>query len=244
MAGDWIKFEKTTIDKPEVFQIASMLEIDPDAVVGKLIRVWNWFDDQSRDGHADVTVMSLLDRVTGVTGFVNAMQCVGWMVIEGDSMLIPNFARHNGGTAKNRALAKNRKEKQRSNVTDLSRSQRDISVTKTRPEKRREEKNKKEPQVATPLPFNSDAFATAWNNWLTHKKEIKQKMPPTTIKAQLTKCEKWGEEKSIMAIENAIAGKWQGLFEPKETETNGHRPLFDTPTYVKNGTSRNRPLWD
>ena len=39
MAGDWIKFELTTMDKPEVCQIADVAGIDPDAVVGKLMRV-------------------------------------------------------------------------------------------------------------------------------------------------------------------------------------------------------------
>ncbi len=40
MAGDWIKVQHVTPDKPEVWQIADRLDIDPDAVVGKLIRVW------------------------------------------------------------------------------------------------------------------------------------------------------------------------------------------------------------
>lgn len=47
MAGDWIKFELTTLDKPEVCQIADAADIDPDAAVGKLMRVWGWFDQQT-----------------------------------------------------------------------------------------------------------------------------------------------------------------------------------------------------
>ena len=102
---------------------------------------------------------------------------------------------------------------------------------------------KKEPLVFDPLPFDSEKFKETWNMWLTHKKEIGQKMPPTTVNIQLKKCAKWGEDKSILAIENAIAGKWQGLFEPKQ-EQSTHRPLYDQPTYVKNGTSKHRSLWD
>ena len=41
MAGDWIKIEENTPDKPEVHKMASILGIDPDAVVGKLVRVWS-----------------------------------------------------------------------------------------------------------------------------------------------------------------------------------------------------------
>ena len=32
MAGDWIKFESSTSDKPEVWMISDLLGIDPDAV--------------------------------------------------------------------------------------------------------------------------------------------------------------------------------------------------------------------
>jgi hypothetical protein len=39
MAGNWIKFDTSTSDKPEVWAIAESLGIDPDAVVGKLLRV-------------------------------------------------------------------------------------------------------------------------------------------------------------------------------------------------------------
>jgi hypothetical protein len=56
MAGDWIKFDTSTPDKPEVFEMAAELGIDPDAVVGKLLRVWKWFDQQTTDGNAPLTV--------------------------------------------------------------------------------------------------------------------------------------------------------------------------------------------
>ena len=139
-----MKFEKTTLEKPEVFQMAGILGIDADSVIGKLLRVWNWFDDQSRDGHAHVTVMSLLDRYTGVTGFVDAMTKVGWMRVDGDSLSLPNFDRHNGEPAKVRALARTRKQRERSNrdnsVTDcVTKTGQSCDKPVTREEKRREE---------------------------------------------------------------------------------------------------------
>jgi hypothetical protein len=165
MAGDWLKFEKSTLDKPEVFEMAGILGIDPDAVVGKLLRVWNWFDDQSRDGHAPVTVLSLLDRYTGVTGFVSAMKSVGWMLEENGLLILPNFERHNGTPAKSRALAKTRKQKSRSCHAECHAP----SVTKTGPEKRREEKSKEPPlspkgeidKKAGSIPTNPQAIRIA-----------------------------------------------------------------------------------
>lgn len=69
MAGDWIKFEICTPDKAEVWQIADTLSIDPDAVVGKLLRVWIWFDQQTENGNAPSVTKKLLDRSVGVLGF-------------------------------------------------------------------------------------------------------------------------------------------------------------------------------
>lgn len=136
MAGDWIKLQKDTPDKPEVLAIASRLGIDPDAVVGKLVRVWSWFDTHTTNGNAQCVTFSFLDRITGVTGFAEQMCLVGWLEQNGHDLVLPNFEYHNGSTAKTRALSKNRTEKHRSNAESNA-----SSVTESLPEKRREEKS-------------------------------------------------------------------------------------------------------
>lgn len=130
------------MDKPEVFEMAEILGIDPDAVVGKLLRVWSWFDEQSRDGHASVTVRTLLDRRAGVPDFVTAMISVGWLSELNGRFILPNYERHNGSSAKSRALATLRKQK--------SRIGHGASVTETGLEKRREEKSKNTPPEFCP----------------------------------------------------------------------------------------------
>ena len=108
MAGDWIKFELTTLDKPEVCQIADLADIDPDAVVGKLMRVWGWFDQQTENGNAPSVSKKLLDRLVGVTGFCEHMKSVAWMIEVDGVISLPHFDRHNGKTAKNRLLTAKR----------------------------------------------------------------------------------------------------------------------------------------
>lgn len=108
MAGDWIKFEIGTSDKPEVWAIAQQLEIDPDAVVGKLLRIWGWFDQHTESGNAPSVTKMLLDRNVGVTGFCNSLITVGWMFESDGYIEIPNFDRHNGKTAKSRAVTAKR----------------------------------------------------------------------------------------------------------------------------------------
>lgn len=124
MAGDWLKFEVSTLDKPEVLAIAGRLMLDPDAVVGKLLRVWAWFDSHTEDGHANVTLLSValqLDRVVGVQGFVQVLHDVGWLTTTDNGVAMPNFGRHNGKSAKKRAEDARRKGLSRAvgtNVTD------------------------------------------------------------------------------------------------------------------------------
>ena len=69
MAGDWIKCEISTPDKPEIWEIAEAANIDPDAVFGKLFRVWAWFDQHTEKGNAPSVTKKLIDRSVGVTGF-------------------------------------------------------------------------------------------------------------------------------------------------------------------------------
>jgi hypothetical protein len=137
MAGDWIKLQKDTPDKPEVLAMAARLNIDSDAVVGKLVRIWSWFDTHTTTGNASCVTYSFLDRLAGVTGFAEQMALVGWLEQNGHDLSLTNFGYHNGETAKTRALGKNRVEKSRSNANSNA-----PTVTKPLPEKRREEKRR------------------------------------------------------------------------------------------------------
>ncbi len=109
MADFWIKVEKSTPDKSEIFEIAEILGIDPDAVLGKLIRVWCWADSNSENGHIKSVTSVLIDRVTMSSGFADAMKTVGWLS-DGE---IPNFERHLGKSAKKRANDAERKRMSR-----------------------------------------------------------------------------------------------------------------------------------
>jgi hypothetical protein len=140
MAGDWIKIEHALPDKPEVIRMADILGIDPDAVVGKLLRFWNWCDVQCVNGNALSVTKTFIDRITFCTGFASAMIQVGWLIEEGETLSVANFERHIGKTSKLRALANRRVAKHRmcndESVTNVTVP----ALQKALPEKRREEK--------------------------------------------------------------------------------------------------------
>lgn len=136
----WIKLENNLHDKPEVWQIAGALELDPDAVVGKLTRLWIWFDEQTEKGNAPSVTKALLDRQVGVTGFCDQVIAAGWLIEENGKISIPNFDRHNSETAKTRALTAKRAQKHRKKASRKSNAD---SVTEPlRGALPREEKNR------------------------------------------------------------------------------------------------------
>ena len=125
MAADWMKIELELPDKPEVHYIANALNLDPDAIVGKLIRVWQWFDKHTTDGNAHGVTYSLVDRITNVTGFGEVMCFAGWLEQKDKFLVMPKFERHNGKSAKTRALTAERVGKVRASKRNAE------NVTKT-----------------------------------------------------------------------------------------------------------------
>ena len=133
MAGDWIKFEVATSDKPEVYAIAADLGVTPEQALGHCLRLWVWADQNTPDGcNARSVTLSALNAIARVTGIAEAMVKVGWLRVHEWGIEFVNGDRHNGQTAKSRALTQRRVREHRRNA----------SVTrKPLPEKRREESN-------------------------------------------------------------------------------------------------------
>lgn len=125
MAGDWIKWTKGLTTRIEVLRMAGLVRLRPDEVAGKLMRLWEWCDDNiPRDAEdengtaviemspADGDNMSFIDSLVGSDGFAQAMLTVRWIEFTGGHVRLPNFFRHNGDTAKTRARnARNQKKK-------------------------------------------------------------------------------------------------------------------------------------
>lgn len=123
-------------EKPEVFAISTALKINRFEVVGRLHRVWSWYNKHTESGHAQSVTSVTVDEVAGRDGFASAMIAAGWGEEADGIFSVPKFDRHNGSTAKSRAQAADRQSKSRAN-----RDKRHApTVTEAQPEKRREEK--------------------------------------------------------------------------------------------------------
>ena len=139
------KVEVITPDKPEIFQIAEILGIDPDAVLGKLVRIWAWADQQTIDGNAGSVTKGVLDRLAFITGFADALISVGWLAYHDGKLILPNFERHNGESSKKRALTNRRVAEHRKRVTQKVTP---TALQKELPEEEEEEDIYKTPHIA------------------------------------------------------------------------------------------------
>ncbi|MCB1276465.1 hypothetical protein [Prosthecobacter sp.] len=108
MRRPWIKIETCTPDKPEICSIATQLRMDPDTVVGKLVRLWSWAE-LNRITPSDLGVThEFLDKLVGRKGFAKALEQAGWLVETDGKLSFRNFQRHNHPVAHSRALTAKR----------------------------------------------------------------------------------------------------------------------------------------
>ena len=216
MAGDWIKFELSTLDKPEVLQMADLMDLTKFDVAARLLKVWGWFDQNSVDGNAGgvtgVTLMKFIDDHVGRQGFAACMKKVGWLTDSG----IPNFEYHNGESAKKRAVTQKRQQRFRNaRVTPAA-----------LPEKRREEKKIK--ANATDVALPDWIPQEAWESFVEMRSKIRAPLTgraKTLAVAELGKLRDQGHDPRAVLEQSVLKG-WRGVFPPKEGAT---KPL---PSYT------------
>jgi hypothetical protein len=145
----WLKIETHTPEKPEIAVLSSLLNLDPDVVFAKCFRFWRWADAVTTHGRIARTNCACVDQLVSTPGFAAALIEVGWLQERGDALVLPNFTRHMGKSAKTRALAAARQSRRRharsvTNVTpDVTRA-RDESRSKSRTEQSRTEQSRTE----------------------------------------------------------------------------------------------------
>lgn len=122
--------ETATPDKPEICVLATQLRLDPDMVIGKLVRIWSWAEVNRVKGNDLGVTREFLDKLAGKKGFAAAMERCGWLRESEGRLAFVNFERHNGPSGKGRALTAQRVAKHR----EKKRSLNDQIVTNTIPE--------------------------------------------------------------------------------------------------------------
>jgi len=126
--------------KPEVFQIANETGLDRFSVVGRLQAIWSWFDEHTETGNAKGVTLVTVDAIVSFVGFAQAMQNAGWLDEKLGVLILPNFGKHNGETAKARANTAKRVAAHRGSKPEKPQS----NAPTVTPPLAREEKNREE----------------------------------------------------------------------------------------------------
>jgi len=113
VAGDWIAFDKTLPQKPEVSRIARTLSISRAEAVLGCLQVWMWADDHTADGTVDGAVVADIDYATRIAGFGQAMVEAGWVQVDAKGLIFTNWNRWNTRSAKRRLREAERKRQGR-----------------------------------------------------------------------------------------------------------------------------------
>lgn len=109
MAGDWIKMRCNLWDDPRVARLCDLTDCGEAAIVGGLYWLWSAADQHSEDGLMPGLTRKSIDRKTGIQGFGDALESIGWVSFSDDGAGIVRFDEHNGKSAKRRCSESVRK---------------------------------------------------------------------------------------------------------------------------------------
>tara|TARA_R110000796_G_scaffold76685_3_gene171430 strand:+ start:640 stop:1428 length:789 start_codon:yes stop_codon:yes gene_type:complete len=119
--NNWIKVNASLRTNPKLVTVASQLSVTCVTALGAICHVW-MIADEHADENGLIKFMSAasLDALIGIEGLAKALESVGWLEDLGVSLVMPDYAQHNGSTGKTRAEAQKRKAKSRAKVTPVT----------------------------------------------------------------------------------------------------------------------------
>ncbi|MEA3224929.1 MAG: hypothetical protein U9Q07_03190 [Planctomycetota bacterium] len=116
----WIKMRSDLGRSPAVLKMYHLMPRakSVNAVLGAILRLLWLADEQTKDGILDGYSEKDLDKYVGIKGFSAALSdpSVQWLAIEGNSIQILDYAKHNGESAKQRANTAKRMAKARTKI--------------------------------------------------------------------------------------------------------------------------------
>lgn len=121
--SDWLPIQCDLHSHQATLQIAEETGLDPDAVVGVLIRVWSWAQQRSHNGRIAQVFCATIDRVSGKKGFGEAMKNAGWLEVGDGFVRFPRWEKWLGQGVKRRIQAAKRMAKKRANDVALGAQQ-------------------------------------------------------------------------------------------------------------------------
>lgn len=232
MAGDWLPITVDLLRRREVGLLATALDLSRYEVVGRLVDFWGWAGGETEDGFIRSYTVATLSAATALPcSFFERLIVEEWLVVDDQGATIPNWERWFSDAAKARlgnAIRQQiyRKKQKKKKAKSIG----DNVATNPLPKKRREEnslpkgKEKSAAEIEIPEALQTDAFTTAWAEWIAERRTRRLACTPRALNGQLRKLAALGAEGAISELQEAIANGWQSVCYRKEN----HGP--QTPT--------------
>ena len=204
MAVGWIKVETCTPGKAEIIRLARLLSMKHDEALGVVIRFWVWADSNTVDGVVDGVAPTDVDAVLSCPGLCRGLEAVGWLVIdkEKERISIPKFERHNGESAKKRALNTERQSRWRNAHVDA------VVDGGALPEKRREEKKETKSIVRLKPDLKPQALEVL--NFLNSKTGRNYQPKPATLELIAARLREGATVDDLRAVVAKKCREWVG----------------------------------
>jgi hypothetical protein len=224
---DWFKFRKKLPTDPRVLRIASRLRdaaVTQDALyelaaLGALAKFWGFADTHVSDDDRLNLGADEVNKIVGVANFCDLLPADWFKILDAECVQLPDFLKHNGTSAKTRALGQVRTQRWRNGrddtVTPPSRKS-DASVTRkpSLEEKRIDIKNPPNPPGGLDL--------LAWARWVDYRKAVGKQIKPPSADAAMRKLAGYGPAQAA-TVEHNIANGNQGLYAiPQPARSNGY----------------------
>ena len=186
MSQNWLPIRCDLHVDPAVIAIADATGTDEFSVVGRLVRLWSWANEQLPDGNAQGVTVAWIDRYLSCSGFASAMVKAGWLEQNEHGVAFPKFEVWNSQGAKIRKLTAERVKKHRAKGNAERNADGVTPVTQQPlPRERDRERCKESPTVS-----GADALPPAG---VKSKPEPKPRKEPTGPHADARRafCERW-----------------------------------------------------
>lgn len=229
MSTGWIKFEKALEKDPRVLRMAhgirnasvTLVTLPIDTVVslvlGGLARLWCYGDTYIRDNDTIQVTVEDINQIVGIENFAQFLPTDWLMIIDANSVKLPEFHAHNGSIARQRAATAARVRKFREKAKIKKRTVTPVTTLPVTHETGLDQDLDLFPpsvKIDKALALHDSLPKLEWDQWIAFRRERHWPMTKRALQIHLDELAKYDTGTQAEMIRRSIGANWQGIFPP------------------------------
>lgn len=114
---NWIKVRNNLISHPHCIRLAVVLGLPPVHILGALVHLWSTADAHANGELLPGMTLASIDYMVGIPGFASELENCGWIIESKEGVVLVDYEKHNGPTAKKRLYELVKKQTQRASLS-------------------------------------------------------------------------------------------------------------------------------